>query len=211
MPCPYPNEVEAGKRDNVRDGASKGWPFTAQLYLHCQEAPDPLSPYAATKLAAEQASQLYSRLYRLETVALRFFNVYGPRQDPVSPYAAVVPRFITMLQHGQQPTIYGDGGQSRDFIFVGDIVRALWIGATAANIAGQVFNVGRGEMHSILDLAHMIGGLLGVAVLPRFDTARAGEVRRSCADVSKFTAQAGFKAQMRLQDGVAAIIMDRGA
>lgn len=166
----------------------------------------PVSPYAATKLAAEQACQLYSRLYGVETVALRFFNVYGPRQDPASPYAAVVPRFIAALRSGQQPTIYGDGLQTRDFIAVSDIARALWTATIAPDIAGEVFNVGRGESHSVLDLVEALGELMGVDVQPHFAPARAGEVRHSRADVSRFAEQADFRAQLSLVDGLAAML-----
>jgi nucleoside-diphosphate-sugar epimerase len=170
------------------------------------DRPEPLSPYALTKLAAEQAGQLYTRLYGLETVALRFFNVYGPRQDPASPYAAVVPRFITALRAGRQPVIYGDGKQSRDFVFVGDIVQALWTAATAPSLAGEVFNVGRGEECSILDLTQMIGQLLNVSVQPQFLDAREGEVRHSCADVSALAQRAGFRARVSIREGLSTII-----
>jgi nucleoside-diphosphate-sugar epimerase len=166
-------------------------------------APAPLSPYAITKLAAEHMGQLYTNLYDIETVALRLFNVYGPRQDPASPYAAVIPRFIDILHSGKQPVIYGDGHQSRDFVFVGDIVRALWTAATAANMAGAVCNVGTGRAWSILDLTRMLGDVLGMAVQPAFMPERSGEVRHSCADVSRFEAQSGFKAQTTLPEGLA--------
>lgn len=179
---------------------------TEKLPVSESDPTAPVSPYAAAKLAAEQACQLYSHLYNVEAVALRFFNVYGPRQDPASPYAAVVPRFIAALRSGKQPTIYGDGLQTRDFIAVSDIARALWTATTAPNIAGQVFNVGRGESHSVLDLVEAIGELLGVTVQPQFAPARAGEVRHSRADVSRFAEQAGFQAQLALIDGLAAMI-----
>ena len=170
------------------------------------EPPQPSSPYAMTKLAAEQAGQLYTRLYGLEAVALRFFNVYGPRQDPNSPYAAVVPRFMATLHAQQQPTIYGDGLQSRDFIFVEDIVRGLWAAATAPGVAGEVFNVGRGERLSIRDLVDTIGDVLGVPIEPRFAPPRDGEIRHSLADVSRFAERAGFRARVGLRDGLAAMI-----
>jgi nucleoside-diphosphate-sugar epimerase len=181
---------------------------TEQLPISEMHTPVPLSPYASTKLAAEQAGQLYSQLYGVATVALRFFNVYGPRQDPSSPYAAVVPRFIRALRSGQQPTIYGNGDQSRDFVFVGDIVRALWAAGTMPGIGGSVYNVGRGEAYSILDLAHMIGEVLGVGVQPHFAATRDGEVRHSCADVTRFKQQAGFQAQTSLYEGLKATIME---
>jgi nucleoside-diphosphate-sugar epimerase len=179
---------------------------TEQLPVSETHPPDPLSPYAATKLAAEQAGRLYSQLYGVATVALRFFNVYGPRQDPSSPYAAVVPRFIGALRDRQQPTIYGDGQQSRDFIFVGDIVRALWVAGTTPGIGGGVYNVGRGEACTILDLASMIGKQLGVGVRPHFAPTRDGEVRHSCADVTRFADQAGFRAETSLPEGLKATI-----
>ncbi|NWG19346.1 MAG: GDP-mannose 4,6-dehydratase [Chloroflexi bacterium] len=174
---------------------------THRLPVSEQDPPAPLSPYATSKLAAEEALKLYTRLHRLETVSLRFFNVYGPRQDPASPYAAVVPRFIAALRAGGQPTIYGDGLQTRDFIYVGDIVESLRAAASLSRIAGAVFNVGRGEETSVLELAETIGACLGREVRPLFAPAREGEVRRSCADVSAFAA-AGFRARVTLRDGL---------
>jgi nucleoside-diphosphate-sugar epimerase len=174
---------------------------TASLPVRESDPPAPVSPYAASKLAAEEALKLYTRLHGLETVSLRFFNVYGPRQDPASPYAAVVPRFIVALRAGRQPTIYGDGLQTRDFVYVGDIVAGLWAAATLSGVAGSVFNVGRGEETSVLDLAQTIGACLGVAVNPAFAPSRDGEVRRSRADVAAFAA-AGFQARTSLREGL---------
>lgn len=179
---------------------------TEQLPISEATPPDPLSPYAVTKLAAEQLGQLYSQLYGLDVVALRFFNVYGPRQDPASPYAAVVPRFVAALRSGQQPTIYGDGQQSRDFIFVGDIVRALWTAATSPGLAGSVLNVGAGQAWSILQLAEMISAALGVPLAPQLAPARSGEVRHSCGDVALFAERAGFRTQVSLREGLAATV-----
>lgn len=164
--------------------------------------PAPLSPYAASKLAAEEALKLYSRLHGLATVSLRFFNVYGPGQDPSSPYAAVVPRFIAALRAGRQPTIFGDGLQTRDFVYVGDIVEGLYAAATLPGVAGSVFNVGRGEETSVLGLALAIGAQLGVEVSPVFAPARDGELLRSYGDVSAFAA-AGFRAATTLDAGLA--------
>lgn len=161
----------------------------------------PISPYAASKLAAEEACLLYARLYGVAAVALRFFNVYGPRQDPASPYAAVVPRFLEALRAGRQPTIYGDGLQTRDFIYVGDIVEGLWAAATLPGMGGARFNVGRGEETSVLELAQGLGQTLGVAVAPHFVAPREGELRRSRADVSAF-AEAGFRAVVSLHEGL---------
>lgn len=168
--------------------------------------PHPLSPYALSKYVNEQYAQLYNDLYGLECVALRFFNVYGPRQDPKSPYAAAVPRFIAALLAGEQPMIFGDGLQSRDFIYVGDIVRALWTAASTPGIAGAVFNVGGGAARSVLELAQTIGNLLGVRVQPNFAPERIGEVRHSCADIARFAEQAGFRASVDLISGLAATL-----
>lgn len=198
----------AGARRVVQASSCAVYGDTERLPVPESEPARPLSPYAATKLAAEQAGQLYAGLYGLETVALRFFNVYGPRQDPASPYAAVVPRFIARLRAGGQPTIYGDGGQSRDFVYVDDIVQALWVAASRPGLSGQVFNVGRGEQHSVLDLARQIADLLDTPLSPEFAPARAGEVRHSRADVERFAAQAGFRARYSLRDGLARMIAD---
>ena len=198
----------AGVRRVVQASSCAIYGNTERLPVGETEPPQPFSPYAATKLAAEQSGQLYTQLYGLDVVALRFFNVYGPRQDPNSPYAAAVPRFMAKLAAGQQPTIYGDGGQSRDFVFVDDIVSALWIAATAPAIAGEVFNVGRGEAISIRSLVDTIGDLLGVQIQPHFAAARAGEVRHSCANVAHFAERAGFRARVSLREGLAAIVKD---
>ena len=140
----------AGVNRLVQASSSAVYGNNERLPVSEGELPQPLSPYATTKLSAEYSGKLYTHLYDVETVSLRFFNVYGPRQDPGSPYAAVVPKFIEALCAGKQPIIYGDGQQSRDFIFVGDIVRALWTAAITPGIGGEVFNVGSGKQHSIL-------------------------------------------------------------
>lgn len=196
----------AGVRRVVQASSCAVYGNTETLPVSEAEPPQPLSPYATTKLAAEHLGQLYTHLYGVETVALRFFNVYGPRQDPASPYAAVVPRFIATLRAGQQPTIYGDGQQSRDFIFVGDIVRALWTAATTPGIGGAVFNVGSGRNWSIIELAQEVGLALGVPVDPHFAPARNGEVRHSRADVTLFAERTGFRTQTGLRVGLAATI-----
>jgi nucleoside-diphosphate-sugar epimerase len=195
-----------GVRRVVQMSSSAIYGNNERLPVSEDEPPQPLSPYASTKLAAEDAGKLYTRLYGLETVALRGFNIYGPRQSPTSPYAAVIPRFIDALQNGRQPTIFGDGKQSRDFIFVGDLVQALWVAATAPDIAGSVFNAGCGEAWSILDLALTVGELLGIEVQPDFAPPRSGEVRHSCADMSLFARSAGFRAQHSLREGLAATL-----
>ncbi|MBP1464306.1 GDP-mannose 4,6-dehydratase [Candidatus Chloroploca sp. M-50] len=179
---------------------------TEQLPVSEQTPVQPLSPYASTKLAAEQAGQLYHHLYGLATVALRFFNVYGPGQDPASPYAAVVPRFVAALRAGEQPRIFGDGLQSRDFVFVGDIVQALWTAARSDHVAGGVFNVGTGRQASVGELAALIGAALQVKVEPIFLPPRAGEVRHSRADVTLFAERTGYHATTTLAEGLNATV-----
>ncbi|MDJ0674122.1 MAG: GDP-mannose 4,6-dehydratase [Calothrix sp. MO_167.B42] len=193
---------KAGVGRVVQASSSAVYGNNENLPVSEMELPQPLSPYATTKLSAEYSGKLYTHLYDVETVALRFFNVYGPRQDPGSPYAAVIPRFIEALSAGKQPTIYGDGQQSRDFVFVGDIVRALWVAATTPGIAGEVFNVGLGNDISILELALGIGKILGVTVEPNFLPPRVGEVRKSCADVSLFAQKADFRVLTELSEGL---------
>lgn len=172
-----------------------------------EEAPPrPLSPYGETKRGAEQAAQLYTRLYGLETVSLRGFNIYGPGQRPDSPYAAVIPRFIDLMRAGTAPTIFGDGEQSRDFIYVGDVVQALWTAATAPGIAGEVFNMGRGKAWSIRALVALLNEVLETRLEPTFAPARPGEVQHSCAATERFAYLTGFQARVDLRSGLQATV-----
>lgn len=191
-----------GVRRVVQMSSSAVYGDNERLPVSEADQPMPLSPYASTKLAAEQAGQLYSRLYDIEVVALRGFNIYGPRQSPSSPYAAVIPRFIAALRAGKQITIFGDGYQSRDFIYVGDVVRALWMASQAPNIGGEVFNMGSGQAYSIRDMAQMLGDLLDTEIDPIFAPPREGEVRHSCAAVERFAERAGFRSAIDLRQGL---------
>jgi UDP-glucose 4-epimerase len=160
----------------------------------------PRSPYALQKLAGELYGEQYARLYGLEAVALRYFNVFGPRQDPSSMYAGVIPIFVTALRAGTRPRIFGDGLQSRDFVYVSDVVAANRAAAVAQTaVAGQAINVGRGERTSLLELLALIANALGrSAPEPLFEPARPGDVRHSQADVSRATELLGFRARMPL-------------
>jgi UDP-glucose 4-epimerase len=164
----------------------------------------PLSPYGASKLAGEHYCRSFSGVYDLETVALRYFNVFGPRQDPLSQYAAVVPRFLTSLMEGRSPTIYGDGEQSRDFTFVGNVVHAnmLAAGAPAEAVDGLAFNVACGERYSLLDLFEEARLLTGSDLEPRHEPARAGEVKHSQADVSLARERLGYTPTTTFQEGL---------
>jgi UDP-glucose 4-epimerase len=162
--------------------------------------PEPESPYAVSKLAAEQYAQVFQELYGLETVSLRYFNVFGPRQDPSSEYSGVISRFISALLGGSQPVIYGDGEQTRDFVYVGDVVRANILADSKSSISG-IFNIARGEKISLNALAGMIGEILGREVRPRYEEARPADIRHSLADVSK-ARSIGYSADYSLEYGL---------
>ena len=166
------------------------------------DLPAPLSPYAAAKLAAEYYCRAFTATYGLETVALRYFNVFGPRQDPKSEYAAVIPRFITTILSGAQPVIYGDGRQSRDFTFVADVVHANLLAADAANVAGRVLNVANGTQFSLLTLLASINDLLGTRVEPRHAPPRAGDVRESLADITLARQLLGYEPPIGFEEGL---------
>lgn len=145
----------------------------------------PLSPYAAHKAAGELYCRVYYTIYHLETVCLRYFNVFGPRQDPLSHYAAVIPKFIAAFRAGQQPVIYGDGEQSRDFTYIENVVAANLAAAVAPNAAGETINIACGRRITVNELARKIGALLGKAAQPHYEAGRAGDVKHSLADIGK--------------------------
>jgi len=149
------------------------------------DLPSALSPYAAAKLAGEMYCQAFWKSYGFETVALRYFHVFGPRQDPSGPYAAVVPLFIKAILAGKQPLIYGDGRQTRDFTYVENVVQANLLAAEAKGAAGQIFNIGSGVAYSLLDVLGETNAILGTNVEPVFQPERAGDVRDSLADISR--------------------------
>ncbi len=164
----------------------------------------PRSPYAVGKLAGEWYATVFHDLHGLETVALRYFNVYGPRQRHDSPYSAVVPRWIAALRAGEAPTIFGDGKQTRDFTFVADAVSANLRAATApvAQCAGRAFNIGAGGEHSLLDVLAILQDELGTSVEPRFEPARPGDVRHSSASVAAAQECLGYQPAVGLRDGL---------
>lgn len=168
-----------------------------------------LSPYAASKLFNEVLAGLYSLTYGLPSVALRYFNVYGPRQSPNSAYAAAIPKFITQLTKQQSPVVYGDGKQTRDFVYVGDVVRANLLAAEAKGVEGQVFNVCSGSEIGLLDLLDVLYSILPKAPDPRFEPTRLGDVPRSVGDPEKAAQAMGFRPQTMLQDGLRACLDER--
>lgn len=165
--------------------------------------PAPRSPYAAAKLAGEYFCMAYAACMGLETVGLRYFNVFGPRQDPTSAYSAVIPRFITAVLAGEQPVIYGDGTQSRDFTFVLNNVHANILAATTTMpVSGRIINIACGTTYSLLDLLEGINAALGTRISPVFSPARAGDVKHSLADISLAKALLGYEVDVPFQDGL---------
>jgi UDP-glucose 4-epimerase len=164
--------------------------------------PDPESPYGVAKLAAERYCVAFSRVYEMETVVLRYFNVFGPRQDPTSQYAAVVPKFINAVAAGEALRIDGDGHQSRDFTFVENVVEGNLLAADAPGASGAVLNIATGDQTTVLELAETIGDLVGRDVEKEFLPPRAGDVRHSWADVGEARRVIGFEPRVSLRDGL---------
>ncbi|MCL4145607.1 UNVERIFIED_CONTAM: hypothetical protein GTU68_025872 [Idotea baltica] len=166
------------------------------------DAVGPLSPYAAAKLAAESYLQAFHRGFNLETVILRYFNVFGPRQDPQSEYSAVIPRFVSMILSGERPIIYGDGNQSRDFVFVRDVALANMLAATMPEAPGGTFNIARGERTTLLELLQTLSDLLGKTIEPIHEPARAGDVRDSLADITQARARLQYEPTVDMHEGL---------
>jgi UDP-glucose 4-epimerase len=164
--------------------------------------PETLSPYAAAKLAAEYYCQAFGHSYGLETVVIRYFNVFGPRQDPLGAYSAVIPRFVTALLAGQRPVIYGDGQQSRDFTYVANVVYGNLLAADAPGAVGRTLNVACGGSHTLLELIQVLNRLLGTNVVPVFEPARVGDVRDSLADISAARQALGYEPQVGFEEGL---------
>jgi UDP-glucose 4-epimerase len=162
----------------------------------------PISPYATAKLAGEGYARSFHGVYGLETVALRYFNVFGPRQDPTSQYAAVIPNFIAALLANQPSVIFGDGEQSRDFTYVANVVDANVLAMDAPGVAGRVYNVACGERVTINRLAAELRDLLGADVEPVYAAPRAGDIRHSLADLSQARTELGYEPAVRLRDGL---------
>lgn len=164
--------------------------------------PQPLSPYAAAKLAGELYLQAFAAAYGLETVGLRFFNIFGPRQRSDSPYSGVIALFIAAMSAGIPPVIHGDGVQSRDFTYVENAVQALLKAADAPGVSGQVFNVGTGRSITVLDLVSNLNRLLKQALVPRHDAPRSGDVRYSLANIERARQALGYKPSVSFEDGL---------
>jgi UDP-glucose 4-epimerase len=193
---------DEGVRRIVNASSSSVYGNTGSLPRVESQAPDPISPYAVAKLAAERFCTSFSRVYGMEIVSLRYFNVFGPRQDPMSQYAAVVPRFIRAIANGEPVTIYGDGEQSRDFTFVDNVVGANLLAADAAGVGGEILNVATGGSVTVNALADAVGLLLGKPVEKSYEPARDADVRASWADISEAKRLLGFEPAVDFDDGL---------
>jgi nucleoside-diphosphate-sugar epimerase len=187
----------------VYAASSSAYGDTAELPKHEGIVPRPRSPYAVAKLAGEHYCRAFHASYGLPAIALRYFNVFGPRQDPTSQYAAVVPKFITCALANTPPVIYGDGGQTRDFTYVENVVRANLAACSAAEPAfGEVFNVGCGDRVSVLDLWERIRALTGASVKPKHEPVRAGDVRDSLASLDHARSLLDWAPTVSLNEGL---------
>jgi UDP-glucose 4-epimerase len=166
--------------------------------------PDPISPYAVAKLASEYYMASFYRCYGLETVCLRYFNIFGPRQDPTSPYSGVLAKFITQMLHGDAPTIFGDGKQSRDFTYVDNAVAAnlLACKAPAGEVAGSVFNVATGVRTDLNETLRILKELIGYTGHVKYAPERAGDVKHSLADLSRAEKHLGYKPKIDFEEGL---------
>ncbi len=197
---------EAGVKRFVFAASSAAYGDTPTLPKEESMTPNPLSPYAVQKIAGEHYCRVFFQTHGLKTVALRYFNVFGPRQDPKSEYAAVVPRFVTAALNGEPVTVFGDGLQSRDFTPVGDAVRANLLALTSEKAPGHVINVARGERITLLELIDRIGRIVGHRVEVRHEPARAGDVKHSLADVSRAKALLDYEPSSSLDEALTEVV-----
>ena len=216
------NAVNVGGTVNVLETARRNQVKRVVLACSCaaygdgEEQPKherllvrPMSPYAAQKIACELYAQTYTRAYGVPCVALRFFNVYGPRQDPKSDYAAAIPRFATRLLSGTRPIVFGDGQQTRDFVHVSDVVAAMILATQSEKAPGEVINVGSGHSASLLELIQTLKQVIGPEAMKleiEHQAPRAGDLRASSADISKARALLGFTPRIQLAEGLAGVV-----
>jgi nucleoside-diphosphate-sugar epimerase len=196
-----PNRVIYASSSSVY-GDLATFPLTEEML------PRPLSPYAASKSAAEKYCQVFTRLYGLKTIVLRYFNVFGPRQDPVSYYSAAIPKFIRLMKRGQSPTIYGDGEQSRDFTYVSNVVEAnlLVCEKSLEGLSGEIFNVACGRSVTINELVSSINELLGTKIAPTYADSRPGDVRHSLSSIDKARQLLGFEPKVAFYEGLSKLM-----
>ena len=163
---------------------------------------EPAAPYAVSKAMGEHYARVYSQTYGLEVVGLRYFNVFGPRQVPSSPYSGVISIFVARMRAGEAPTIFGDGHQSRDYVYVGDVVEANMRASTTPGVAGRIYNIGCGRSASLLELIAALNQILGTELTPMFAAPRAGDIRFSSADISRARAELGYEPRVGFAEGL---------
>jgi UDP-N-acetylglucosamine/UDP-N-acetyl-alpha-D-glucosaminouronate 4-epimerase len=193
---------QAGVRRVVYAGSSSAYGNDPEMPKRESQVPQVLSPYGAAKLAGELYCESFAAVYELETVRLRYFNVFGERQDPNSPYSAVIPLFVSALLQGHQPKIFGDGSQSRDFTYVANVVHANLLASRATGVSGKVFNVACGQSLSVIELLRLICDRLTVPFAPEFAPPRAGDIQDSWADISAAEREMGYSVQVGLIEGL---------
>jgi nucleoside-diphosphate-sugar epimerase len=195
----------------ARDAGAKRFVFasSSSVYGDSETLPkvetmpeNPISPYALTKLAGEKYSLVFHRIYGLPTVSLRYFNVFGPRQNPHSPYSAVISRFVEAALRGIRPVVYGDGEQSRDFTYVDNVVEANLLACRAEDVGGMVFNVGTGQRHTLNNLLRSLSTIVGHQLEPDYANPRVGDVRHSQAGIEKAKRFLGFEPRVSFHEGL---------
>ncbi len=194
--------VRHGVRRFVLASTSAAYGNSPYVSKRESDPTDPLSPYAAAKLASEQYLKAFHRSGQIETVILRYFNVFGPRQDPRSEYSAVIPRFVSMILAGQRPIIYGDGKQSRDFVYVRNVVLGNLLAATVTSAAGGTFNIACGASITLLDLLHTLSSILERPIQAIHHPPRVGDVRDSLADITQARQGLGYEPQVSVMEGL---------
>ncbi|MFH0859842.1 MAG: SDR family oxidoreductase [Candidatus Altiarchaeota archaeon] len=193
---------DSGVRRVVYASSSSVYGDTPTLPKSEDMAPNPISPYAVSKLGGEHYCRVFSRIYGLETVSLRYFNVFGPKQDPTSEYAAVIPKFITTILNGDGPRVYGDGEQTRDFTYVGNVVNANLLSMKAKKTSGEAVNIGCGEKYSVNSLIDRINHIIGSDVKAAHMKPREGDIRDSLADIRRAEKLIGYTPEIAFDEGL---------
>ncbi len=200
------NLLDGARRSGVKRvvyaGSSSAYGNQPFMSKREHDLPSPLSPYAAAKLTGEMYCQAFYASYGLETVVIRYFNVFGPRQDPNSEYSAVIPKFVVAMLAGKRPTVFGDGTQSRDFTYIENVVAGNLAAAEASGAAGRTFNVACGSQHSLLDLIASINRVLDLKIEPTFVEPRTGDVRESLADIAAARKWLGYEPRVDFEEGL---------
>lgn len=193
---------EIGIKRFIYAGSASAYGLSPTLPKQEHMKPEPVSPYAVSKLAGEDYCRISSSLYHLPTVILRYFNVFGPRQDPLSDYASVIPTFIQLLVQNQPPTIFGDGEQTRDFVYIDNVVQANMLALEADAISGETFNIGCGHQISLNEMVLELGQILQKEIKPEYSSPRSGDIKYSVADISKARSQLGYAPHIGFAEGL---------